>query len=255
MSKPRANAVEAARNELEFAINPALDVDELAAHFRACGRLQITDFLTADSAEGLRLYLTDSEAWRHIFNAEDKTYEVPGADWDATPAADRGPALRLIDETAAYDFQYQYDTIRVPDRVAERLQSWTPLDQFADFLSSPAALDVLAKITGARDLAFADCQATRYRSGDFLTPHDDRMEGMHRRFAYVLGLTPNWLPRWGGLLHFVDPTGGVDETITPRFNALSLFAIGQSHYVSQVATYAPIPRISVTGWLRTKLPA
>ena len=102
---------------------------------------------------------------------------------------------------------------------------------------------------------YADCQATRYRSGDFLTPHNDELEGMHRRFAYVLGLTPDWLPRWGGLLHFVDAKGRVDETITPRFNALSLFAIGQSHYVSQVSTYAPVPRISVTGWLRTKRPA
>ena len=91
--------------------------------------------------------------------------------------------------------------------------------------------------------------------GDFLTPHNDEYEGMNRKFAYVLSLTPNWLPRWGGLLHFVDSSGGVEDTVVPRFNALSLFAIGQNHYVSQVATYAPVPRISVTGWLRTRVPS
>jgi Rps23 Pro-64 3,4-dihydroxylase Tpa1-like proline 4-hydroxylase len=216
--------------------------------------VQITDFLAPESADHLRTHLEQSDRWRHIFNVDDRTVEVPGADWDATPDANRAPVLKLIDEAAAYDFQYQYDSIRVPDRPDERARSDSSLDRFADFLSSPPVLDMLMAITGSNDLVFADCQATRYRSGDFLTPHNDELDGMHRRFAYVLSLTLNWLPRWGGLLHSVDTTGGVDETIAPRFNALSLFAIGQSHYVSQVATYAPVPRISVTGWLRTKVP-
>lgn len=238
-----------------FELNPNLPTAALAGRFAGLGRLQIEDFLAPDCASQLRSWLEASDRWRHIFNADDRTIEVPGADWDATPDANRVSVLNVIDEAAAYDFQYQYDTIRVPDRPDDRASATSPLDGFAEFLSSPPVLDLLMAITGSDDLVYADCQATRYRSGDFLTPHNDELEGMHRRFAYVLGLTPNWLPRWGGLLHFVDAKGGVDETITPRFNALSLFAIGQSHYVSQVATYAPIPRISVTGWLRTKLPA
>ena len=241
-------------NSFEFALNADLPVGKLADRFAAFGRLQISDFLAVESAQRLRAHLDQSDCWRHIFNAGDRTYEIPGSDWDATPDANRAPVLKLIDEAAAYDFQYQYDTIRAADRGDERARSGSPLDQFAEFLSSPPVLDVLMAITGSDDLLFADCQATRYRSGDFLTPHDDELEGMNRRFAYVLSLTDGWLPRWGGLLHFVDPKGGIEETITPRFNSLSLFAIGQSHYVSQVATYAPVPRISVTGWLRTKVP-
>ena len=170
------------------------------------------------------------------------------------PEAKRNSLSRAIDEVAAYDFQYQYDTIRVDDHAGERAKSNSLLDRFAEFLSSPPVLQVLMRITAIRDLAFADCQATRYRPGDFLTPHSDELEGMHRSIAYVLSLTPDWLPRWGGLLHFVDSMAGVEDTFTPRFNALSLFAVGQSHYVSQVATYAPVPRISVTGWLRTQVP-
>jgi hypothetical protein len=242
-------------NSTEFELNPSLDIGGLAERFASRGRLQVTDFLTAESANMLRADLEASSRWRHIFNAADRTYEVPGDDWDETPPANREPVLKVIDEAAAYNFQYQYDNIRVPDGADERLQSGSIVDRFAYFMSSAPLLQMLMRITGATDLAFADCQATRYRSGDFLTPHDDTLEGMNRRFAYVLSLTPDWLPRWGGLLHFVDRDGAVDETITPRFNALSLFAIGQSHYVSQVATYAPIPRISVTGWLRTEVPS
>ena len=238
----------------DFEVNPRLSITALGDRFAACGRLQIADFLTAESAESLRAYLEGSERWRHLFNIDERSVEVPSADWDSTPDPQRNKVLQTIDEAAAFDFQYQYDTIRVADRADDRAASGTLLDRLALFLSSSPVLDLFMRITGTDDLVFADCQATRYRSGDFLTPHNDELDGMHRRFAYVLSLTPDWLPRWGGLLHFVDSSGGIEETITPRFNALSFFAIGQSHYVSQVATYAPLPRISVTGWLRTQTP-
>ena len=69
------------------------------------------------------------------------------------------------------------------------------LDRFAQFLSSKPVLEALMRVTGSHDLMFADCQATRYLPGDFLTPHNDELEDMNRKFAYVLSLTPNWLPR------------------------------------------------------------
>lgn len=237
-----------------FALNPLLPVEELAERFAAGERLQIDNLLAPESALLVADYLATSDRWRHLLNVKDRTWEVASDEWDALPDDKRKIVLSAVDEAAAFDFQYQYDTIRVPDALSERETSATMLDQLAQFLSSPPVLDTLMRVTGANDLVYADCQATRYRSGDFLTPHNDELEGMHRRYAYVLSLTEGWLPRWGGLLHFVDDSGGIENTITPRFNALSLFSIGQSHYVSQVATYAPMPRISVTGWLRTRVP-
>jgi Rps23 Pro-64 3,4-dihydroxylase Tpa1-like proline 4-hydroxylase len=237
-----------------FALNPRLDVGMLAERFAASGRLQIAEFLVPESVSRLRSHLEQSKAWRHLLNSRDRSYEFASADWDALPEVERKQVLSAIDESAAYDFQYQYDTIRVDERAQQQAKPNNPLEEFAQFLSSSAVLQVLMRITGSNDLVFADCQATRYRPGDFLTPHNDHLDGMQRKFAYVLSLTPDWLPRWGGLLSFVDQTADVEATITPRFNALSLFAVGQSHYVSQVATYAPIDRISVTGWLRTQAP-
>lgn len=237
-----------------FALNPALPVEQLAELFAQGEQLQIGDFLEPESAALIVDYLAKSNRWRHLLNVQDRTWEVPSDDWDALAEDKRREVLGAIDQAAAYDFQYQYDTIRVPDALSERETSKTLLDQLAQFLSSPPVLDTLMRVTGSNDLVYADCQATRYRPGDFLTPHNDELEGMNRKYAYVLSLTEGWLPRWGGLLHFVDDSGGIENTITPRFNALSLFSIGQSHYVSQVATYAPIPRISVTGWLRTQVP-
>lgn len=245
---------EAASAAPGFALNPRLSVEALARDFAVSEQLQIEDFLAPESARLVADYLAKSDGWRHLLNVKDRTWEVPSGDWDALPADQRNEVLSEIDKTAAYDFQYQFDTIRVADDPAEREASATVLDELARFLSSPPILETLKQITGAADLVYADCQATRYRPGDFLTPHNDELEGMHRKFAYVLSLTEGWLPRWGGLLHFVSDSGGIERTLTPRFNALSLFSVGQSHFVSQVATYAPIPRISVTGWLRTQIP-
>ena len=237
-----------------FELGPSVHIQALARSFATSQRLQIPNFLAPDAAGGLRAYVEESEQWRHLFNSGSRYHEVSCNEWDALKDCERNKVLRVIDETAAYDFQYQYDTIRVAEDPAERRKSNTMLDRFAQFLSSKDVLRLLMRITGSDDLAFADCQATRYRPGDFLTPHTDELDGMDRKFAYVLSLAPVWLPRWGGLLHFVGADGGVEETFTPRFNTLSLFSVGQSHYVSQIATYAPIARMSLTGWLRTKPP-
>lgn len=237
----------------DFALNPALDPVALAADFARHKRAQIPNFLAESCVKALRSHLESSARWRHLFNNGDRNIEVHCAEWDALPDCKRDEVDEILAQAAAYDFQYRYDTIRI-DEALEPARVDDPLEQFATFMTSPAVLDLLMRITGSQDLAFADCQATRYRRGDFLTPHDDMVDGKHRNFAYVLGLVSPWLPRWGGLLQFVGEDGGIDTTIVPRFNSLTLFAVGQSHFVSQVASYAPVPRVSVTGWLRTQRP-
>jgi Rps23 Pro-64 3,4-dihydroxylase Tpa1-like proline 4-hydroxylase len=237
-----------------FELGSGVDIQALARSFATSRRIQISNFLASDAATELCGYVEQSDDWRHLFNSGSRYHEVSCNEWDALKDSERNKVLKVIAEAAAYDFQYQYDTIRVAEDPAQRRTSNTMLDRFAQFLSSKDVLRPLMEITGSDDLVFADCQATRYRPGDFLTPHTDELDGMDRKFAYVLSLAPFWLPRWGGLLHFVGADGGVEETFTPRFNTLSLFSVGQSHYVSQIATYAPVARMSLTGWLRTKAP-
>jgi Rps23 Pro-64 3,4-dihydroxylase Tpa1-like proline 4-hydroxylase len=71
--------------------------------------------------------------------------------------------------------------------------------------------------------------------------------------AYVLNLArEDWHPDWGGYLLFLDEEGDVIEGFRPRFNALNLFRVPQSHSVSYVPPFAPIGRMAVTGWLRSR---
>ena len=122
------------------------------------------------------------------------------------------------------------------------------LDAFAALMCEPATLEIMRRITGARDVTFADAQGTAYHPGDFLAGHDDDVAGKQRRAAYVLGLCPAWRLEWGGLLLF---DRGVElDGMVPGFDRLTLFGVPQRHSVSMVAPFAAAPRYAVTGWLR-----
>ena len=235
-----------------FSINPALDVAVIRAEYERSGRVQIANFLAGEGARSLATELSESGAWNHVFNVGEKLYEMPA------------PALMTIEsqilaqidaataKAAAIGFQFRYDSIRVTDNSAERLASGSLLELFALFMSDRTTLSWLESATGVPGYEFADAQATRYRPGAYLTRHDDDVAGKQRLDAYVLCLNDEWRPEWGGLLSFIERDDCVEHTIVPRFNALSLFAVGQMHYVSEVASYAPAPRMSVTGWLRER---
>jgi Rps23 Pro-64 3,4-dihydroxylase Tpa1-like proline 4-hydroxylase len=246
--------VMAASTAAPFEINPALDAALLATRFASGRRIHIGDFLAPECAARLHEHLAGNGHWRRIVNSGEKIFEAASEDFDAMPADQRAALDAAIYAAAASGFQYRYDMIRVADEPAERRRSATLLDDFAAFMSSHETLAFLREISGASEIVFADAQATRYRPGDFLTRHDDDVAGKHRSLAYVMNLSRDWRAEWGGLLLFNGADGGIVETMVPRFNALCLFAVPQSHSVSYVAPYAAAPRLSVTGWLRSDRP-
>ena len=237
---------------MKFALNPDLKADQIAAELAARKRVQICDFLRPAAAEALLAHLSDSADWRHVINGAEKVYEIPCDELESMDEAQRAVLDRKTDERAAREFQFRFDTIRVPDDEQDRIATKTPLTEFARFLSSPPMVQWFRSITGCDKIDFADAQATRYRSGAYLTRHDDAVEGKQRHFAYVLNLTREWREEWGGLLLFPQEGGVTVDSLVPHFNLLTLFEVGQPHCVSQVASYAPRPRISVTGWLRSR---
>lgn len=236
---------------MAFARNSGLNDEEIAAELAATGRVQVRDFLEHADAKALLAHLAKADRWIHVLNSGDKVYEIACDELATMDDAERAILKRKTDEEAARGFQFRFDTIRVPDSREERIAASYLLADFALFISSPSIVSWFRQITGCSEIDFADCQATRYRNGDFLTRHDDAVEGKHRQFAYVLGLTREWRAEWGGLLIFPQDEATSIETLVPRFNVLTLFKIGQEHSVTQIASYAPLPRYSVTGWLRS----
>lgn len=237
-----------------FALDPALDIERLHAEFARVGRVRVAPFLAGEGADRLRRELTASDDWRLVLNAGEKVYEIDRAGQAAMSDAQRAELERRVAAAAIGGFQYRFESIRVPDDEPGRERRNSLLDRFALFMSSAEALAALRTITGSPDIAFADAQATRYGPGHFLTSHDDDIEGKNRRAAYVFGLTSGWRAEWGGLLLFHDAAGDIENGLTPRLNALNIFAVPQLHSVSYVTPSAPEPRLSVTGWLRSGEP-
>ena len=97
------------------------------------------------------------------------------------------------------------------------------------------------------NVAPAEVFLSVYGQGDFLSTHHDHNKG---DLAFVLNLTKNWRPEYGGLLHVLQEDGTY-KAVNPEFNSLVIMELpaeGVAHFVSEVTKYAPKPRIAISGW-------
>lgn len=237
--------------DVDLALNPALDATAFAARFAELGRVRIPDILAPATADALHAELRGRGDWRQVLNSGQRIVELT-RDMRADLSNEQSRALdNAVYAGARGGFQYRYETLRVPDGEAERRASDDPLARFATWWSTGAPMRFLRQVTACADIAFADAQGTAYAPGDFLTGHDDVFEGKNRVAAYVLNLSPVWRLEWGGLLLFHGAESAV-EGVSPSFNTLNLFGVGQMHSVSEVTRAAAFRRYAITGWLRRR---
>jgi Rps23 Pro-64 3,4-dihydroxylase Tpa1-like proline 4-hydroxylase len=236
---------------LNFRLSDRIDWDALKHRFAQSGRIEIGDFLADDQAETIRRHLLEREDWKLVMNAGSNVYEMPRKAYAEMDTDQQRELDRHILNAGRDGFQYRYETIRVPDENRSTDRS-DLLTSFVAFLSSQEALSRFAHILGHSEASFADGQATSYGEGHFLTSHDDEVAGKGRRAAYIYSLTPAWRAEWGGLLMFHGRDGNIEEAFVPQMGALRLFSVPQLHSVSYITPFAPEPRLSITGWLRTR---
>jgi Rps23 Pro-64 3,4-dihydroxylase Tpa1-like proline 4-hydroxylase len=127
---------------------------------------------------------------------------------------------------------------------------YSPIEyELRNYMSSQFFIDFLNKVTNLNLTKLNTLFVSKYTSNCFLSTHNDAGNG---RIAFVLHLTKDWKPQYGGHLHFLDTSRTkIIETFTPTFNSLMIFEVpeeGISHFVSHVAPNVQIPRISITGW-------
>ena len=235
---------------VRFRINPDLDVEALAADFARDGRVRIYGLLE-EGAEYLHDYLESTPDWIKLIKQDKGVLELAPAERAALGAEEWARIEADAHRRARFDFQYRYDGLRVAaDDDAEE----TPLTEFAQLMQTSEMLDLLRAITGHAG-TFTDGFATAYGPGDFLTGHDDDVQGKNRLAAYVYGLTKGWRIEWGGMLLFHGAHERTASGLAPRFNTLDLFQVPQQHSVSLVTPAAPHRRYAITGWLRRGDPA
>jgi SM-20-related protein len=224
-------------------LNPQLDRVALAEDFRRSQRIHIPNVLTDASAARLSRALQQETPWNVTFNKGGDFLDAENVSPDERARLSRG----AFERARSPGFHYIYDNHRLSRNGEAYGNPAHYLAKLVTFLNAPNVLQFMREVTGLKDIAWADAQATLYRQGDFLTAHDDKTGGHKRLAAYVLNMTANWRPDWGGVLQFIDERGHIAEGYVPTFNALNLFKVPADHAVSQVAVYGGF-RYSVTGW-------
>lgn len=223
-------------------LTPDLDLQAFRECFAEKRRVAIPDILTAEAAESAYREISGPLPWDLSLTGE-RGPEAVDAEVLATlnPQQLAGLQQQVQDQAlAGFSFLYgRKDLIPGETHYLENLTRTLASDEF---------LDVLKIVTADETLYRVDAHATVYRPGCFLKTHDDTYVGKARRLAYVLGLTKDWQADWGGLLHFVDERGDVEDVFVPGFNALTIFEVPHQHFVSYVASFAGGSRYAVTGW-------
>lgn len=232
-----------------LALNPDLDAGGLAAEYAARGRVRIANFMDTAGLRALHGEIVRREDWRQLFIGSNGIVELDRLTRAAMDADALAALEHQVQERACLGFQYRYEGLRIPE--PDEPAPGDALADFARFMAGREVLSFLETVIGRDNLAFGEGQATAYAPGDFLTCHDDGVTGRNRVAAFVLGMTPQWRPEWGGLLMFHADDDSTLDAHVPRFNTLDLFAVPQRHSVSFVSPSAPGRRLALTGWLRS----
>ena len=240
-----------------FEVRARADLEGARERFARCGRAQIRDFLTAESAAEIRAVLKSQTPWGISLQAgESDTPEQVRAE----NLRDDEVRKRIVDRAqaahgAAANGQFAFVHARY-SLVDAYLGKWNPdgpHDLLLEYLNAPDFLDPMRYVTGIADVVKADAHASLFAAGHYLTRHIDEHSGQGRRVAYVLNFAPeDWYTDWGGYLVFFDEEGDIVEGFRPRFNSLNLFRVQQAHSVSYVPPFAPAARYAISGWLLDK---
>ena len=236
--------------DIGIQINPELDRTALGAAFRRHGRIHIPGFLTAESAQRIHKCLVEDVPWNLVFNDGEKHFDLAPEQWQALDKSKQQDIRNFALTRARSEFQYFYNNYPISDAYQAGIRPGLYLNRLHEFVNSALYLDFIREITGIDTVTFADSQATAYGPGHFLTEHHDDVGEKNRRLAYVLNLTPRWLPDWGGALQFLGGDGNIEAGFLPCFNALNMFAVPARHLVGYVAPFADGTRLAITGWIR-----
>lgn len=242
------------QNFLDSLINPNLDIQKINEEFQQNKVVVIKDFLIDTEVEKLYKWFSEDMPadWWEVSSFPNPNEEESG------PTFVRNTAENVEEIKRNYQFallsfaekKFSYNFFRTKENHYNdctchecEFRHWLVKDELLKFIS-----DVSGTKYTATDEVFAAC----YSIGDFLSPHIDSPNGT---LGFVLQLTKDWLPEYGGMLHFMDDDRTMVERIeVPEYNTLTLFHLpenkGKWHFVSAVAPGTPEIRLTYTGWFK-----
>ncbi len=237
-------------------IDPHFDPAPWRSVLQRDGRVQVESFLQPAAAERLRACLHDEVPWTLALRDAAGARTLDHATYSAMDAAAIAALLARAADVPGEDrdsiearFRFAYDSYMMVTAYTQGRDPGLLLHRVLELFNTPDYVALMQSLTGDARVRRVNAQATRYRPGHFLRWHTDIDSREGRLYAYVLNLSRDWQADWGGLLQFIDDDGRVIDTLLPRWNTLSLFAVPAGHAVSLVAPWAAQDRLAITGWL------
>jgi len=228
------------------AIQDRTDWGVLQAALTKNRRVLIRDFFEPQVADALHRTLI-AQDWSLVYRENSADQRVRGAELRQMGTTGRAQLSERIIREAQRDFQFAFLSHDMAH--AEASGQSDLLTRFFRWMNSEEFFQPIRQLAGIPTINRLYAQGTGYSAGHFLLVHDDEVPVENRRVAYVINLTRDWRPDWGGLLHFCDENRNIVETFYPHFNSLSVFLVPQDHFVSYVPPYAKGERYAITGWL------
>lgn len=238
-----------------FALNPELDVAAIAAELAANRLVQVENALAPAAADALWDVLHRMTPYGLAWAGDGQpggAFVPPEAMQRLSPQDKAAMGNAAAQAAAGGRFAFLYGQYPLVESYNQQWHPGHPLYQVIEQVNGPELLGFARAVSGHADIIRADAQASLYAAGHFLTEHDDFMASEGRRLAYVLHMTRDWRPDWGGNLNFLDAAGNISRGFMPRFNTLNLFMVPMRHQVSVVAAFAPRGRYAITGWFRNR---
>ncbi|NYZ63219.1 2OG-Fe(II) oxygenase [Luteimonas deserti] len=236
-----------------FILNRQLDIGQAARRFAQQRIVQIPDVFDAGTAQRLHACLETEVPWGLAYELDGSPQYLDSAHLARIQPGAMADIERQIRSEAGQGFQYRYLNYPILDAYLQQWPNEVPLlHAFLEYINGPQWLSLIRAVSGMPELVKCDAQASLYAPDCFLHRHSDAKSSEGWRIAYVLGMTRDWRPDFGGALQFLDDAGNTTLGLMPQFNTLNLFAVPRWHMVTHVPPYAPVGRYAITGWLRDR---
>ena len=227
---------------MEKVINKINDIEDLKNTFQKKNVLKINNFLKEEFSEALFKHAYLEKNWIISSGIDKNKYEKKD-----TLQFQKANSLQIKNVNSAFgNDHFSYIFYRSMNAVNMSYLEFT----LRQFLNSSEFINTLNEITGLQLIKLTTLFLSKYKTGNFLSPHSDKGNG---RLAFVINLTKFWKPQYGGLLHFMNnERTEIIDTFVPLFNTFLIFyvpeTIGIPHFVSHIAPNVKFSRYSITGW-------
>jgi len=229
-------------NNVIFTDFDSQQIEAFKADFRKDSKATLSTIFTPSFAEIVAKYAVIEKNWVLAAGVDKVRYENP-----INPANQKkNDAIGVEVNKAFSQNRFSYIFHRTMNNKNPSLIE----KEIRQALNSPEFINFLNEITGLNLSKLTTMFMSRYRTGHFLSPHSDTGNG---KIAFVISLSKDWLPQYGGLLNFLsDDRKQVIDTYCPLFNHMVIFQVDENHkhphYVSHVAPNVLHNRISIVGW-------